>query len=169
MKKVLILTPCLLLLFVGIFYYLKTNEKKEEPKFNIELPDKLLKEIDLTDLKGDSISLLNYLGKPIVLNFWATWCLPCVAEMGSFETVRQEKRDSVYFVLISDEPLEKIKSFTTKKGYELIYLKSKKSLSELGISKIPQTFFYNQNGIEKSRFHESIYSKIIREEIGKMN
>jgi len=169
LKKALIVISCVLLLFAGILFYYMVSQKPEEPKYTIELPDKFLKDLDLVDLKGDSISLLKFLGKPIVVNFWATWCLPCVSEMGSFETVRQEKRDSVYFVLISDEPVAKIKSFTTKKGYQLIYLKSKKPFGALGINKIPQTYFFDPKGVEKSIFRESIYSKIIREEIKKMN
>jgi len=153
---------------VIVFLYYSKRPSIEKPTFKIELPDPFLKDLDLVNLNGDSISLLSYLGKPIVLNFWATWCLPCVSEMGSFETVRQEKKDSVHFILISDEPVEKIKKFTDKKGYQLIYLKSEVPLEELGIRKIPQSYFYTKNGVIKNKFNESIYSKIIREELSKL-
>lgn len=55
-------------------------------------------EITLTDFDGETFSLADYLGTPIVLNFWASWCPVCAGEMPDFERVHQELGDKVVFL-----------------------------------------------------------------------
>lgn len=55
-------------------------------------------DVEMTDFDGATLTLDEYEGKPLVLNFWASWCPPCVAEMPEFEKVFQAVRDEVEFL-----------------------------------------------------------------------
>lgn len=103
--------------------------------------------LDLTDLEGNPVSMEQYAGKRIFLNFWATWCGPCLAEMPSMEKARQELQEAGYvFVVISDEPAETIKAFRDRRGYGFEYLRLRQSIKTAGIFSIPQTYLIDSQG-----------------------
>lgn len=79
--------------------------------------------LNIITLQGDTMSLEQSKGKVIFLNFWATWCAPCVAELPSIERLAEQFKDNenVLFVLASNEPLEKVTRFVTKKKYKAGY------------------------------------------------
>lgn len=58
-------------------------------------------EIELTDFEGRSFSLSDYRGTPVVVNFWASWCPSCIAEMPDFERVHKSLGEEVAFVGIN--------------------------------------------------------------------
>lgn len=64
-------------------------EKKRAPDFVV------------TDTDGNAVTLSQFFGKPIVLNFWATWCMPCVYELPDFEEAFREYGDRVVFMMIN--------------------------------------------------------------------
>lgn len=110
-------------------------------------PDVELNNIKLQDLKENTISTEQLLdGKPLVVNFWATWCGPCVAEFPSFEEMNQKYNSKVNFIMISDEEISKIEKFKNKKKYNLNIVKSTKTISEYGLNSIPVTYFFDKNG-----------------------
>ncbi len=98
------------------------------------------------DLNGKSVSLLDLNKKPLVLNYWATWCEPCVKEFKDFERFQNKYGNFFNIVMISDESTAKIKNFKDKNQYNFIFLKSTKKLELLGISIRPSTFFINKKG-----------------------
>ena len=55
----------------------------------------------VTDTDGNDVTLSQFFGKPIVLNFWATWCMPCVYELPDFEEAFREYGDRVVFMMIN--------------------------------------------------------------------
>ncbi|MCC7331938.1 MAG: TlpA family protein disulfide reductase [Flavobacteriales bacterium] len=109
-------------------------------------PDITLDQIKAQDLKGKEVSLTKYIGKPLVVNFWATWCSPCINEFPHFEDIKKELGNDVQFVMISDEAPNKIISFKDSKNYSFTFLKSNAKLSEYSIYSVPTTYFYNANG-----------------------
>jgi thiol-disulfide isomerase/thioredoxin len=112
-------------------------------------PDIPLSQLEVKDLKGNIVDLTSYEGKPLVVNYWATWCAPCLKEFPHFEEVKQQYANEVNFIMISDESLEKITSFSNSKPYNFNFLKSVKKLSEYGINEItalPTTYFYDAHG-----------------------
>ena len=56
-------------------------------------------EFTLPDLNGNMVSLTDYKGRVVLLNIWATWCLPCVEEMPSMEKLHQEMKDEDFIIL----------------------------------------------------------------------
>ncbi|WP_108868078.1 TlpA family protein disulfide reductase [Aquimarina aquimarini] len=112
-------------------------------------PDISLNQLEVLDLKGNNIELSEYQGKPLVVNYWATWCAPCLKEFPYFEEVKQRFGDDVNFVMISDETIDKITYFSNSKPYSFNFLKSSKKLSEYGLNEItalPTTYFYDAQG-----------------------
>ena len=105
-----------------------------------------LNQIEASDLNGTKVELNEYLGKPLVGNYWATWCAPCIEEFPHFEEVKKKLGKNVNFIMISGESIEKIKKFSTSKPYTFNYLKSKKNFADYGINALPTTYFYDSKG-----------------------
>mgnify|MGYP005997240403 CR=1 FL=1 len=99
-------------------------------------PDISISQLEVKDLKGNNVDLTLYKGKPLVINYWATWCAPCLKEFPHFEEVKNRFTNEVNFIMISDESLEKITSFSNAKPYSFNFLKSDKKLSEYGINEL---------------------------------
>ncbi|MCI0371190.1 MAG: TlpA family protein disulfide reductase [candidate division NC10 bacterium] len=66
----------------------------QRPSQRVEAPD-----VALTDLDGKSVSLKSFRGKLLLVNFWATWCIPCLYEMPEFEQLYQAYKDKGFVVL----------------------------------------------------------------------
>lgn len=101
---------------------------------------------EVIDENGQHISVEQFTGKPILLNFWATWCPPCVAEMKSIESAYQQTKHKANFVLVSNEPIEKLVAFKQKKGYTFpVYQLVSALPSVFESERIPTTFLINKN------------------------
>ncbi len=100
-----------------------------------------------TDLEGNNVSLSDFKGKKILLNFWATWCLPCLEEMPSMEEAQELLASENYvFLFATTDKVNKINSFKEKHKYPFQYLLYKDSLDKLDIYALPVTFIYNTEG-----------------------
>ena len=75
-------------------------------------PNALL-EAKLPDMEGREVAFNTYLGKPLVVNFWATWCAPCVEEMPALNDMAQSMPD-IQFVGIGIDTADKIRQFVAK-------------------------------------------------------
>lgn len=75
--------------------------------------------MSLVSNSGDQLDLSEMKGKPVFINYWATWCPPCIAEMPSLQNLYNRYKDDVHFVFISNEDPEVVKKFMEKRDYDL--------------------------------------------------
>lgn len=110
------------------------------------LQETVLGKVKLSDLKNNSFSLKQFEGKTIFLNFWATWCKPCIAEMPTIEKAQSIlNKEDVVFLIASGESAEEIEAFRKKHNYKFNYLQILNS-EELDIQSLPTTFIFNPAG-----------------------
>lgn len=104
----------------------------------------------LKDLDGNEVALSNFKGKKVFLNFWATWCPPCKAEMPDIEKLYGETKDSDLVILAIDmgENKETVKSFIVENGYNFrILLDTNQEVArKYNISSMPTSFFIDKEG-----------------------
>lgn len=102
---------------------------------------------ELTKLEGGKQSLKASEGNVIILNLWATWCPPCVAEMPSMQALYDNYGDKVDFYFVSAEEKDRLTKFLQKKEYNLPVYRETKSPPELfRVSTIPTTFVISKKG-----------------------
>ncbi len=104
-------------------------------------------DLQLKTPEGQVVKLSQYKGKVIFLNFWETWCGPCVQEMPTIENARMQI-DSIkmVFITIAEENPDKIASFRDLHDYRFNYLISEKKFSDLGINTYPTSYIINKEG-----------------------
>ena len=106
----------------------------------------------LSDLEGKSFDLNDYEGNVIILNIWATWCKPCIAEFESLEKVREKFKDkNIKIVAVSNEDLKLINSFLDKRKFDLEFIKLNGDLSYFNAYSLPTTVVFDKNGDESFR------------------
>lgn len=112
----------------------------------------------LSDIYGNRHRLSDYRGKVVLLNFWAKWCGPCLAEMPSMESLKKKLKDEKFVILtvsIAEEDLESLKQFVEKKGYSLTVLHSRYGTIQqrYNIGAIPTSFVIDKYGTVFSRIN----------------
>ena len=105
----------------------------------------------LTNLSGDAVNLTDYRGEYVLLNFWATWCPPCLAEMPSMQSAFERYRDRGFVVLAVSSDVEGktiVQPFTDKLGVSFpVLLDTEGRVSEIyGAVNLPLSFLLNRNG-----------------------
>ncbi|MCK0125060.1 TlpA family protein disulfide reductase [Gelidibacter sp. F2691] len=101
----------------------------------------------LVDENGLRYDFNEAKGKVVFINFWATWCPPCIAEMPSMEKLYQDYKDDVVFLFVSSEQQEVISKFKQKNDYDfLVHASITANPVQLETSAIPRTFVINQQG-----------------------
>ncbi len=97
---------------------------------------------------GKEISFDDLKGKVILVNFWATWCPPCIAEKPSFQELYNDYKDKVVFLFVTSESEEKVKAFKQKHGYTLpIYYPVSEPPEAMQSNSIPASFVIDKKGI----------------------
>ncbi len=101
----------------------------------------------LFDQAGKMVDYNDYKGKVVLVNNWATWCPPCVAEMPSLADLYKEYGDKVVFMFVAHDKPEKVKVFLQKNKLALPVYYSQTALPKLLQSPtIPTTFVISKNG-----------------------
>ncbi len=106
-------------------------------------------DFSLPDLEGNNTSIKDYRGNVVVLNFWATWCPPCRAEIPDFIDVHESYKDkNVVFFGISADDLDSLKNFTSEFGmtYPTLYDADGRVHGMFKINAIPHTFILDKEG-----------------------
>ena len=104
---------------------------------------------DITDTQGHRHRLADYKGRYVVLNFWATWCVPCIQEIPEIAKFRREHGDVVVIgVALDAEDAAKVKQFAAKVGHDYpLVLADDRVEKQLGAMRaLPTTRIYDPRG-----------------------
>jgi cytochrome c biogenesis protein CcmG/thiol:disulfide interchange protein DsbE len=100
-------------------------------------------------LEGGSVGFAAYQGRPLVVNVWATWCVPCLTEMPDFEQVHQEVGDEIQFVGVnSRDDRGEARKLAARTGvtYDLLYDPTASFVADVGVVSLPSTLFVGPTG-----------------------
>lgn len=133
-----------------------------QPKKEIIIaPDEILLNHSFSDLQGNTVDIKQYLGKPLLINYWATWCKFCLKDLPVVQQFADYDKRGYNVILLSDETTEKIEQFKAKQNYNLIYLKSDKPLSAYGIRQRPAFAYFSASGKHLETINGSVDAAIL--------
>lgn len=185
-KRTLLLTVVLLVLIIGVaaIAYNSLADKgqdllgQEASSVAQSGEEQKQKALDATvyDLDGNAVKLSDFYGKPIVLNFWASWCPPCKEEMPAFEKLYQEKGGEIQFLMVdmvdgSQETLEKGSSYVEEQGFTFpVYYDTDMDMAyQYGVTSLPTTLLIDSDGYivgyQKGAISEEILRTAIEERL----
>ena len=140
------------------------EESVQEP---VMAPD-----ITFYDAEGNAVQLSDFYGKPIVLNFWASWCPPSKSEMPDFHAVWEERGEEIQFLMVnltdgSRETVEIAQTFEEEQGYEFPVYFDKDQWAYMAYQtySIPTTYFLDAEGHAIARATGAIGPEILLEGI----
>ena len=122
----------------------------------------------MLDMEGNEVTLASFFSKPIVLNFWASWCGPCKSEMPEIQKFYEEYGGDVQFILVSlDDSLDTAKEFIEDEGYTFPVYFDNTSLGgySYGASSIPLTYFIDTDGQMVAYFRGAMSESILQQGI----
>ena len=117
-------------------------------------PEKVLApDFTVYDLEGNEVHLSDFSGKPVILNFWASWCGPCKMEMPDFHEKYLELGDEIYFLMVnmtdgSRETVDSASKFIAEQEYTfpVFYDTESDASAAYGVYSLPTTFFIDAEG-----------------------
>ena len=108
----------------------------------------------MTNASGEEVKLSDFFDKPVVLNFWASWCGPCKSEMPHFEDAYQKYGEDINFVIVNltdgaRETVEAASDFIEEQGYTfpLYFDTNTEGAMTYGTYSIPVTYFIGADGV----------------------
>lgn len=131
----------------------------------------LAPDFTLETLDGRSVTLSDYTtgqGRPVVLNFWATWCPPCRVEMPFFNRVSAKYEDRAAILSINQaESPETIAAFAERNGltYPLLIDQDMKVNNLYGVLNLPTTIFIDRNGVVKEVLIGTISQAVLEDRV----
>lgn len=127
----------------------QADETEEQP---------LAPDFTVYDAEGNAVRLSDYAGKPVVLNFWASWCGPCKSEMPDFDAAYQELGENVQFLMInmtdgSRETVDTASAYVAEQGFTfpVFYDTESEAALAYGAYSLPTTYFIDAEGYAVAR------------------
>jgi len=115
----------------------------------------LANDFALENLNAEQMRLSDLRGKVVVVNFWATWCIPCVEEMPSFQEFQDQYPDMVMIGIDEKEGIDQVSNFLEGKGidYPILLDYNAKVGGSYNVFMLPSTFFIDQAGMIRFRHY----------------
>lgn len=139
-----------LLLFVTLLGCNSSDESAEKSSSDSKTDTEYVKTTSFTDLQGNAVSVSDYKGKVVLIDFWETWCKPCIASFPTMQDLQDEYSDS--FVVLAVTPgftdtREDARSFAQNHDYDFHYVMDSNNLHQkLGVQGIPHKVFVDTAG-----------------------
>jgi peroxiredoxin len=145
---------------------LTDSTKSTGISIGVKAPDFELKQLD-----GKSVKLSDLKGKKVILNFWATWCPPCEAEMPAMQKYYDESPKDVVILAINIDPQLDVQGFIDKKGITFpIPLDAEDEVNSLyQVISIPTTYFIDSDGIIKYKHIGAMTYDLMKNNVNNMN
>ena len=147
----------------------KTTETSAPTTQTTESANYLTPDFTVYDLGGKAVHLSDYFGKPIVLNFWASWCGPCQMEMPDFNEKYLEIGEKVQFLIInmtdgSRETVETASAFIAEQGYSfpVFYDTDLDAAAVYSVYSLPTTYFIDVEGYTIARATGAINAETLQ-------
>ena len=118
-----------------------------------ETPKTAAPDFTVYDAEGNPVKLSDFQGKPVLLNFWASWCGPCKMEMPEFQDFFDMYGDQVYFVIVNltdgtRETVESASGYIAQEGYTfpVYYDTAMEGAYAYGVNAVPVSYFIDAEG-----------------------
>ncbi len=168
-RSVLIVGLAISALLVGILFMGlgKNPNEIRSPLIGKPAPTFALKEVGT----GRTVDLSAFRGKPVVLNFWATWCGPCWEEHPILVANARMLQPNVQFLgVVFQDSEEKILSFLQQRGssYPTVVDDKGKTAIAYGVGGIPETYFLDADGVIVSKYNGPMTADVLQENLQKV-
>ncbi|MGZ4162226.1 MAG: redoxin domain-containing protein [Neobacillus sp.] len=138
----------------------QVTSKTESLQIGSKAPD-----FELKTLTGETVKLSSLKGKKVMLNFWATWCPPCKAEMPAMEQFSKQIGKDVVILAVNIDPQLDVKGFVDKNGITFpVLLDTDDKVNEMyQIISIPTTYFIDSNGIIQNKYTGAMQHAVMKQ------
>ncbi|MDF2040119.1 TlpA disulfide reductase family protein [Cytobacillus oceanisediminis] len=127
-------------------------------------------DFELKNLQGETVKLSDYRGKKVMLNFWATWCPPCKAEMPDIQKFYTQKGNEVVILAVNIDPQSDVAGFAEEMrvNFPILLDVNEKASKAYQIITIPTTFFIDEEGIIRNKYLSAMSLEIMNQYIDEM-
>jgi len=149
------------LLLVVAIWLLLSNQSPRTASIEPARKGQPLSDFSLQDLQGNAVRLSDYAGQVVLVNAWATWCPPCVAEMPDLQAYYQVHRAENFIILgiNAGDSLSTASAFANQKGitFPILLDPNVDLLTDLGIHSFPTSLLVDADGIVRN-IHVGMYT-----------
>lgn len=151
MKRILLLIVVGLFLLPTCYVLAGTSRPEAEPVSGVTVGG-VAPDVSLKTLDGKTVSLSEYRGKVVVLNFWATWCPPCRAEMPSMDRLNKAMLGLDFVMLavnVEEDGAQVVGEFLQRNPHSFSVLLDSEAKAQYayGVFRFPETFIINKDGV----------------------
>lgn len=185
MKKNLIA----ILVLIGLVVYGSYDYFKKSPSKTIQITEsenkqlstgilkgQLAPDFTLTDLNGDTVKLSDFKGKIVFVNFWATWCPPCQAEMPHMQNIFEKFKSKDVVILgvnmtLTEENSEDVQTFVNEQQLTFPIVMDEKSdvVQTYQVVAYPTTYLLDKEGVILEKFYGAISYEIMEKYISQIH